>query len=54
LGERRLCKPEVIGSIPFTSTNVRVRLLIRLYTAPSWAVLLFENHIGKRVTALSA
>jgi hypothetical protein len=22
LGERRLCKPEVIGSIPFTSTNV--------------------------------
>jgi hypothetical protein len=21
LGERRLCKPEVIGSIPFASTN---------------------------------
>ena len=54
LGERRLCKPEVIGSIPFTSTNVRVRLFIWLYTAPLWAVSLFENHIGKRVTALSA
>ena len=22
LGERRLCKPEVIGSIPFASTNI--------------------------------
>jgi hypothetical protein len=34
LGERRLCKPEVIGSIPFTSTKVSTRLFIRLYTAP--------------------
>ena len=22
LGERRLCKPEVVGSIPFASTNI--------------------------------
>lgn len=26
LGERRLCKPEVIGSIPFASTTLPVRL----------------------------
>ena len=25
LGERRLCKPEVIGSIPFASTNIECR-----------------------------
>jgi hypothetical protein len=24
LGERRLCKPEVIGSIPFASTNTSI------------------------------
>ena len=25
MGERRLCKPEVIGSSPFTSTKMDVR-----------------------------
>jgi hypothetical protein len=30
LGERRLCKPEVIGSIPFTSTRV-IRLVLCNY-----------------------
>ena len=37
MGERRLCKPEVIGSSPFTSTK-----------EPTISRLLFDNHIGTR------
>ena len=34
LGERLLCKQEVIGSIPFTSTNQLPVVSCRLYVGP--------------------
>ena len=30
MGERRLCKPEVIGSSPFTSTKAEVIALLKI------------------------
>ena len=48
LGERLLCKQEVIGSIPFTSTtlqksNESARTCISVWSLTKIAVLIFNN-----------
>jgi hypothetical protein len=45
LGERLLCKQEVIGSIPIGSTNFEVpdNLQLRVFAQPFAARLLFNN-----------
>jgi hypothetical protein len=36
LGERELCKLEVIGSIPFSSTNIKLRTGTKLEAEERW------------------
>ena len=43
LGERLLCKQEVIGSIPFTSTNLCVRQTVNDLSRMQNQALTFER-----------